>query len=724
MKQYVLRVVLGLGLASLFSCGPQGELDNLAPQQETALSAATSRPAKRCGFFPQNKGRESGYRARKKKSASALEVAQPVTVSLTFDDGLAEHVTAGAMLKQRGFLGTFYVISGQLGFDVSMTLPEIRALQAGGHEIGGHTMSHPELPTIALGDNERQICNDRTLLLNYGLNVESLAYPYGSQNAATEAYAQSCGYNSGRTVGPLDDNETDPVTESIPPADPYAIRTTWSVRKDTTLAEMQSWITDAQAVGGWTTLVFHEICDTANCGEYSITTANLNAFLDFLAGQPNVTVKPIRDVMGGSVKPAVFPGNTVLNPSLESDLDPTDSLADYWQTTWGWGTNSKTWSRVTGGHSGTYAEHLTVSSYTNGVVLFSPVVDGATPPVIPGHRYTLTGWYKSTAQPKWAVYYRDQNGGWNSFTASASLPASASWSLSSFTTPPLPAGATALNFGLALVSTGSLTSDDFAVADAALSAATTTAVSTAPNPSTAGQTVTFTAKVSSGSGTPSGTITFKDGATVLGTGTLSGSGVATFSTSTLTAGTHPISAFYGGGTSFAPSSSAAVNQVVNAATAPLLQNPSLESVTSGVPTCWQRTKFGTNNAVFTRSSDAHRGFFAERIDITSYTDGAGRTLPKQDSGACAPAGVPGKRYKVTGWYKTTGRPVWVLWYRSSAGVWSWWAQSPPLTPVLSYAQSSFTTPVLPAGATHISFALSLYGIGSLTMDDFTLTALP
>ncbi len=68
------------------------------------------------------------------------------------------------------------------------------------------------------------------------------------------------------------------------------------------------------------------------------------------------------------------------------------------------------------------------------------------------------------------------------------------------------------------------------------------------DPSTVGQSVTFTATVSSGvtgGVTPDGTVTFNDGTTVLGTSTLS-AGVATFATATLANGLHPISATYNG----------------------------------------------------------------------------------------------------------------------------------------------------------------------------------
>jgi hypothetical protein len=93
-------------------------------------------------------------------------------------------------------------------------------------------------------------------------------------------------------------------------------------------------------------------------------------------------------------------------------------------------------------------------------------------------------------------------------------------------------------------------------------AATTTTSTSSPNPSTYGRAVTFTATVTSSIGAPHDeeTVTFKQGATVLGTGTLSG-GTATSSTSTLGVGTKVIKLVYGGDASFASSTSAPVSQV-------------------------------------------------------------------------------------------------------------------------------------------------------------------
>jgi hypothetical protein len=81
-------------------------------------------------------------------------------------------------------------------------------------------------------------------------------------------------------------------------------------------------------------------------------------------------------------------------------------------------------------------------------------------------------------------------------------------------------------------------------------ASTTTTLASSPNPSQAGQTVKFTATVTAQyGGTPTGSITFKDGQTVLAQVQLS-SGVAHYKTSTLTAGKHHIYASYSGDPDF------------------------------------------------------------------------------------------------------------------------------------------------------------------------------
>jgi uncharacterized repeat protein (TIGR03803 family) len=93
-------------------------------------------------------------------------------------------------------------------------------------------------------------------------------------------------------------------------------------------------------------------------------------------------------------------------------------------------------------------------------------------------------------------------------------------------------------------------------------ATTTTTLTSSLNPSQVGQSVTFTASVAPEfSGTVTGKVTFYDGNTKLKAVALSG-GQAKYTTSKLTAGTHTITAKYGGSTNF-DGSSDSLTQTVN-----------------------------------------------------------------------------------------------------------------------------------------------------------------
>jgi hypothetical protein len=103
------------------------------------------------------------------------------------------------------------------------------------------------------------------------------------------------------------------------------------------------------------------------------------------------------------------------------------------------------------------------------------------------------------------------------------------------------------------------------VVNAAGLTGTTTAL-TGPATGTPGANLTYTATVTPASGTkvPTGMANFFDGATNIGNGSLNGSGVATFSTTSLAAGMHSITAQYGGDNNFSGSTSNAVATTIAA----------------------------------------------------------------------------------------------------------------------------------------------------------------
>lgn len=412
-----------------------------------------------------------------------LEPGQ-VVVSFTLDDTRASQANAALLLEARGMRGTFYVNSGRVGLPGYLSLTQLRRLQDAGHEVGGHTVSHVQLPPLDVDSQRHQVCDDRVALMNWGLRVTSFAYPSGAQNATTRQVIIDCNYNSARESGGLrtpGSCSSCPYAETVPPRDAYTIRNHGSVQRDRTLADLQGLVLRAESAGGgWVPLTFHEICpgQCPTSETYGIAASTFTAFLDWLAARTSrgTFVRTVDQVIGGAVKPPVGrpplpdagtppPTQLLKNPSLETDSNG-DGVPDCWQRG-GFGTNAYSWSRTTDAHSGSWAQRVTITSYSNGdrKLISQQDFGVCAPPLTVGHRYRVSAWYKANAAPRFKAYYRNASGGWLWWAQSPLQPTRGAYGYAEWTTPPAPSGALALSVGLALERVGTMTMDDFTLED-------------------------------------------------------------------------------------------------------------------------------------------------------------------------------------------------------------------------------------------------------------------
>jgi putative cell wall-binding protein len=409
----------------------------------------------------------------------ALAAGQTV-VSLTFDDANADQMPAAATLASKGLPGTFFVNSGFLNQPGYMSTADLATLSSQGHEIGGHTRSHPDLVTVPADEAARQICNDRVALTALGYPVTSFAYPFASSDAAVEATVAACGYNSARGLGDLRTAPGTPCAdcafaESIPPADPFWTRAADQVDASWTLAQLQSTVTDAVPDGGWVQLTFHHVCD--GCDNLALSPAVFDQFTTWLAGWAdgvNTVVKTVGGVVGGAVKPTVSgpafvpppaaaPGvNALQNPGFE-EIAAAGIPRCWWDSVFG--INTAEFSTVTPGRTGTNASHVTVSGYTSGDAKRLQIFDGGAcaPTVVSGQSYSLRAWYKSSGLTQFTVYYRITDGSWIYGTSSDWFAAASDYSPAVWTTPPMPANVNGISFALNVFSNGELTVDDYAM---------------------------------------------------------------------------------------------------------------------------------------------------------------------------------------------------------------------------------------------------------------------
>ena len=110
--------------------------------------------------------------------------------SFTFDDGLMSQYTyAAPLLDSYGFKGTFFIISAAMTDELPGiwrygTWDQFRSMSVDGHEIGSHTVTHPDLTTLAIGDTT----TDSTLLFELYQSKKTIEQKIPSQKCITIAY--------------------------------------------------------------------------------------------------------------------------------------------------------------------------------------------------------------------------------------------------------------------------------------------------------------------------------------------------------------------------------------------------------------------------------------------------------------------------------------------------------------------------------------------------------
>jgi peptidoglycan/xylan/chitin deacetylase (PgdA/CDA1 family) len=281
----------------------------------------------------------------------AAPAAANTTVSLTFDNGTADQMAAVPILADHGMEGTFYVSPARIGRPTTyMSWAQVQSVSDAGNEIGGLTQNHAHLGALTEDQQRAEICGGRQSLLDRGYSQVSFAYPYSDFTATSQRLVQECGYLSGRDITGLG-KTGQPKAETIPPLNPWAVRTRGSVDVSDTLAEIEDWIMGAEAVDqgngvadAWMNLVFTHLCDPAvtNCADPNgvnnqyITPSDFDALLDWLQarGLTGTQVKTIGNVMDPGVTDATPPVTQIscdggaCQPTYDHSVSATLSATD------------------------------------------------------------------------------------------------------------------------------------------------------------------------------------------------------------------------------------------------------------------------------------------------------------------------------------------------------------------------------------------------------------
>jgi peptidoglycan/xylan/chitin deacetylase (PgdA/CDA1 family) len=374
---------------------------------------------------------------------------------------------------------TFFAIGKNIVQGGSAAAKLLRDEVAAGHTVQNHTYDHASITgettqTAPLTDKQitQELQKTSQAIVAAGLPRPTLYRPpYGDINAHADSVARGLGY---RIVAPWGL----PGTNIMDSKDWSGVSTEEIVSN-----VVNGYTSDGEFYNGikdQTIVLMHDGEDTETLN----SIAALQPIVDYMNANHLCSTATIRaDATGGRVPPPPLPEpaaakNLVKNPSLEqrrgtgSSAEPTCFQHAGAELT---GSTAK-WAKVADVHTGKAAERVVVTRWTSGdrkLVLSQNTEDASClAAVTPGVRYGTWVWFKgswsvsgSAAVPVCMItYYRDAAGEWQYWETGTCVQASSTWKLANYVTASLPAGATAISFGLALMGKGTLITDDYSMA--------------------------------------------------------------------------------------------------------------------------------------------------------------------------------------------------------------------------------------------------------------------
>jgi len=283
------------GLTSLFVCAVVLLPIILALLQWTPLFNRDGDPRKLIDMQP------IATRQIDAHGGSVKPFEQPL-ITVTFDDGWESIYTDGMpLLHKYGISTTQYVLSGVSEDRNYLSIEQVKAIQKAGHEIGCHSIDHADLTALTTERLEAELHDCKALYeKELGTRIEHFASPYGRSNAETIDAIRRYYRSHRNTDGDITNGVSDQDVNTKQTFSLYNIHAV-TVRRDTTVAELQQAIDYTVQNKGWLVLNYHDVTDTNS--EYGLDKAKLEAQLSA------ISKADARVVTMGQVIDAIAPRN-------------------------------------------------------------------------------------------------------------------------------------------------------------------------------------------------------------------------------------------------------------------------------------------------------------------------------------------------------------------------------------------------------------------------------
>lgn len=233
--------------------------------------------------------------------AESARVFEEPLLSVSFDDGWESLYTdAVPLLEKYDTRATMFVLPGEYDNPQYLSEDQVKSLQKAGHEIGSHSMTHPDL--TKLGDNELtwQVDESKKQLESIDpeqKEINGFASPLGAENSRTlEVIRKQFTYHRDATNGFVNGADVNDLN-TRDKFDRYNIIGITVLRTDS-VEDIKKAIELAREHKAWLVLVYHEI--EPDTSEYGLSKSQLEEQLKAIkdSGIKRVTIGETLEHMG------------------------------------------------------------------------------------------------------------------------------------------------------------------------------------------------------------------------------------------------------------------------------------------------------------------------------------------------------------------------------------------------------------------------------------------
>lgn len=230
------------------------------------------------------------------KTNQTLKPFEEPIVTIAFDDGWESvYIHAFPVMQSHGIYSTQFIITNTFNDPAYMSIKQIRSMKQAGHEIASHTVSHPDLTKLSHDQLVDELKNSREALVKEFGPIRDFTTPLGALNAATikevakyyRSQKNAEGYISADGLGAIN------IKKGFNPLNYKS----YSVRKSTSLEDIEKLLIANQKNKGWLILTYHQVDDSG--AEYSVTPAVFREHMRMVSTSRNrsATVGRVFDIL-------------------------------------------------------------------------------------------------------------------------------------------------------------------------------------------------------------------------------------------------------------------------------------------------------------------------------------------------------------------------------------------------------------------------------------------